>query len=142
MNFIKAIVAAGMVAASTSAFAADITGAGSTFATRLKVGSRLDNEVQLAERLGRVVGISGDLSYALEKLHMLYCSNRGRSCSVPPIPMPVMTGIKAATGKALIVRTLRDGVARNGFQSRGTSRGADQIIVPRPAPWITEPPSF
>jgi len=31
MNFMKAIVAAGMVAASTSAFAADITGAGSTF---------------------------------------------------------------------------------------------------------------
>jgi phosphate transport system substrate-binding protein len=31
MNFIKAIVAAGLVAASTSAFAADITGAGSTF---------------------------------------------------------------------------------------------------------------
>ncbi|QOZ37044.1 phosphate ABC transporter substrate-binding protein PstS [Bradyrhizobium sp. CCBAU 53421] len=31
MNFIKAIVAAGMVAASTSAFAADITGAGATF---------------------------------------------------------------------------------------------------------------
>ncbi|NVN88535.1 MAG: phosphate ABC transporter substrate-binding protein PstS [Rhodopseudomonas sp.] len=31
MNFIKAIVAVGMVAASTSAFAADITGAGATF---------------------------------------------------------------------------------------------------------------
>jgi phosphate transport system substrate-binding protein len=31
MNFMKAIVAAGLVAASTSAFAADITGAGSTF---------------------------------------------------------------------------------------------------------------
>ena len=31
MNFIKAIVAAGLVAASTSAYAADITGAGSTF---------------------------------------------------------------------------------------------------------------
>ena len=31
MNFLKAIVAAGLVAASTSAFAADITGAGSTF---------------------------------------------------------------------------------------------------------------
>jgi phosphate transport system substrate-binding protein len=31
MNFIKAVVAAGLVAASTSAFAADITGAGSTF---------------------------------------------------------------------------------------------------------------
>src|SRR5471030_2321745 len=31
MNLIKAIVAAGLVAASTSAFAADITGAGSTF---------------------------------------------------------------------------------------------------------------
>jgi phosphate transport system substrate-binding protein len=31
MNFIKAIVAAALVAASTSAFAADITGAGSTF---------------------------------------------------------------------------------------------------------------
>ncbi|QDM00016.1 phosphate ABC transporter substrate-binding protein PstS [Rhodopseudomonas palustris] len=31
MNFIKAIVAAGMVAASTSAFAADITGAGASF---------------------------------------------------------------------------------------------------------------
>jgi phosphate transport system substrate-binding protein len=31
MNFIKAIVAAGLVAASTSAMAADITGAGSTF---------------------------------------------------------------------------------------------------------------
>lgn len=31
MNFIKAIVAAGMVAASASAFAADITGAGATF---------------------------------------------------------------------------------------------------------------
>ena len=31
MNFIKTIVAAGLVAASTSAFAADITGAGSTF---------------------------------------------------------------------------------------------------------------
>jgi phosphate transport system substrate-binding protein len=31
MNFMKTIVAAGMVAASTSAFAADITGAGSTF---------------------------------------------------------------------------------------------------------------
>src|SRR5262250_2187987 len=31
MNFIKAIVAAGLVAASTSAFAADITGAGATF---------------------------------------------------------------------------------------------------------------
>jgi phosphate transport system substrate-binding protein len=31
MNFIKAIVAAGLVAVSTSAFAADITGAGSTF---------------------------------------------------------------------------------------------------------------
>jgi len=31
MNFIKATVAAGLVAASTSAFAADITGAGSTF---------------------------------------------------------------------------------------------------------------
>jgi phosphate transport system substrate-binding protein len=31
MNFIKTIVAAGFVAASTSAFAADITGAGSTF---------------------------------------------------------------------------------------------------------------
>ena len=31
MNFMKIIVAAGMVAASTSAFAADITGAGSTF---------------------------------------------------------------------------------------------------------------
>jgi phosphate transport system substrate-binding protein len=31
MNFMKAIVAAGMVAASTSAFAADITGAGATF---------------------------------------------------------------------------------------------------------------
>ena len=31
MNFIRAIVAAGIVAASTSAFAADITGAGATF---------------------------------------------------------------------------------------------------------------
>src|SRR3954470_13899222 len=31
MNFMKAIVAVGMVAASTSAFAADITGAGATF---------------------------------------------------------------------------------------------------------------
>src|ERR1700734_1936202 len=31
MNFMKALVAAGLVAASTSAFAADITGAGSTF---------------------------------------------------------------------------------------------------------------
>jgi phosphate transport system substrate-binding protein len=31
MNFVKAIVAAGLVAASTSAYAADITGAGSTF---------------------------------------------------------------------------------------------------------------
>src|ERR1700746_2151283 len=31
MNFVKAIVAAGVVAASTSAYAADITGAGSTF---------------------------------------------------------------------------------------------------------------
>jgi phosphate transport system substrate-binding protein len=31
MNFVKAIVAAGLVAASTSAFAADITGAGATF---------------------------------------------------------------------------------------------------------------
>jgi phosphate transport system substrate-binding protein len=31
MNFIKAIVAAGLVAASTSAFSADITGAGATF---------------------------------------------------------------------------------------------------------------
>src|ERR1700742_3388055 len=31
MKFLKAIVAAGMVAASTQAFAADITGAGSTF---------------------------------------------------------------------------------------------------------------
>src|ERR1700748_3724150 len=31
MNFMKAIVAAGLVAASTSAFAADISGAGSTF---------------------------------------------------------------------------------------------------------------
>ncbi len=30
MNFVKAIVAAGLVAASTSAYAADITGAGST----------------------------------------------------------------------------------------------------------------
>src|SRR5438128_2133016 len=31
MNFIRTIVAAGLVAASTSAFAADITGAGATF---------------------------------------------------------------------------------------------------------------
>src|SRR6202453_1863398 len=31
MNFVKSIVAAGLVAASTSAFAADITGAGATF---------------------------------------------------------------------------------------------------------------
>src|SRR3979490_1803468 len=31
MNFLKIIVAAGLVAASTSAFAADITGAGATF---------------------------------------------------------------------------------------------------------------
>src|SRR3954451_16988808 len=31
MNFLRTIVAAGMVAASTSAFAADITGAGATF---------------------------------------------------------------------------------------------------------------
>src|ERR1700712_539649 len=31
MNFLKAIVAAGLVAASTQAFAADITGAGATF---------------------------------------------------------------------------------------------------------------
>src|ERR1700674_5987910 len=31
MNFMKAIVAAGLVAASTSAFAADISGAGATF---------------------------------------------------------------------------------------------------------------
>ena len=31
MNFVKTIVAAGLVAASTSAYAADITGAGSTF---------------------------------------------------------------------------------------------------------------
>ena len=31
MNFMKTIVAAGLVAASTSAYAADITGAGSTF---------------------------------------------------------------------------------------------------------------
>ena len=31
MNFMKAIVAAGLVAASTSAFAADITGEGATF---------------------------------------------------------------------------------------------------------------
>src|SRR5476651_2318115 len=31
MNFMKAIVAAGLVAASTSAFSADITGAGATF---------------------------------------------------------------------------------------------------------------
>ncbi|MGJ4930386.1 phosphate ABC transporter substrate-binding protein PstS [Bradyrhizobium sp. HKCCYLS2038] len=31
MNFVKALVAAGLVAASTSAFAADITGAGATF---------------------------------------------------------------------------------------------------------------
>jgi len=31
MNFVKALVAAGLVAASTSAYAADITGAGSTF---------------------------------------------------------------------------------------------------------------
>jgi phosphate transport system substrate-binding protein len=30
MNFMKAIVAAGLVAASTSVFAADITGAGAT----------------------------------------------------------------------------------------------------------------
>src|SRR5450756_861471 len=31
MNFMKALVAAGLIAASTPAFAADITGAGSTF---------------------------------------------------------------------------------------------------------------
>ena len=31
MNFIKSMVAAGLVAASASAFAADITGAGATF---------------------------------------------------------------------------------------------------------------
>jgi phosphate transport system substrate-binding protein len=31
MNFVKAVVAAGLIAASTSAFAADITGAGATF---------------------------------------------------------------------------------------------------------------
>src|SRR3978361_1782532 len=31
MNFLKAIVAAGLIAASTQAFAADITGAGATF---------------------------------------------------------------------------------------------------------------
>src|SRR5215475_6860048 len=31
MNFVKAMVAAGLVAASTSAYAGDITGAGSTF---------------------------------------------------------------------------------------------------------------
>src|SRR5713101_5886648 len=31
MNFMKTIIAAGLVAASTSAFAADITGAGATF---------------------------------------------------------------------------------------------------------------
>ena len=31
MNFLKTIVAAGLVAASTSAFAADITGAGANF---------------------------------------------------------------------------------------------------------------
>src|SRR6187401_2334144 len=31
MNFLRTIVAAGLVAASTSAFAADITGAGATF---------------------------------------------------------------------------------------------------------------
>jgi phosphate transport system substrate-binding protein len=31
MNFLKIIVAAGLVAASTQAFAADITGAGATF---------------------------------------------------------------------------------------------------------------
>src|SRR2546427_12106790 len=31
MNFLRSIVAAGLVAASTSAFAADITGAGATF---------------------------------------------------------------------------------------------------------------
>src|SRR3984957_19618029 len=31
MNFVKAVVAAGLMAASTSAFAADITGAGATF---------------------------------------------------------------------------------------------------------------
>src|ERR1700712_1982018 len=31
MKFLKAIVAAGLIAASTSAFAADITGAGATF---------------------------------------------------------------------------------------------------------------
>src|SRR3954465_9809206 len=31
MNFLKTIVAAGLVAASTSAFAADVTGAGATF---------------------------------------------------------------------------------------------------------------
>src|SRR5205085_7244611 len=63
-----------------------------------------------------------------------YRDLRGHSCSVPPIPMPVMTRIKAATGKALIVRTLCDGVARDGLQSGGKSRGVDQIIVPRPAP--------
>ena len=31
MNFVKTLVAAGLVAASTSALAADITGAGATF---------------------------------------------------------------------------------------------------------------
>ena len=31
MNFVKSIVVAGLVAAATPAFAADITGAGSTF---------------------------------------------------------------------------------------------------------------
>jgi hypothetical protein len=61
-------------------------------------------------------------------------SRATRPCSsVPPIPVPVMIWIKAATGKAF-VRTLCDGVPRNGLQSRGASRGVDQIIVPRPAP--------
>jgi hypothetical protein len=34
MNFMKTIVAAGLVTASASAFAADITGAGATFRSR------------------------------------------------------------------------------------------------------------
>ena len=40
MNFMKAIVAAGLVAASTSAFAADITGAGATFPFPIPIYSK------------------------------------------------------------------------------------------------------
>ena len=63
MNFIKTIVAAGLVAASTSAFAADITGAGSTFVYPVLSKWSADYNKQTGDKLNyQSIGSGGGIS--------------------------------------------------------------------------------